>query len=427
MTAGCHQDTEYDVIIVGAGPAGTTLGYRLARRGLRVLIIEKQMFPRHRIGESLTGETGKMLREMGLAELMEAHGFPVKRGVTVFGPNPKTTFHVPIEARNEAGAFEPTPTWQVRRPEFDQILLDAALAAGAQHLIADARDVVRRGDRVSGVVIKTSDGAQRILTARFVADASGFSTFLSKCGVLGNRHVGAFDKQIAFYAHLDDVRRDEGAVSGNTLLYYTRHLHWSWHIPVSDNRTSVGIVVPSTTFKATGQSPEAFFDAQLKELHPELSDRTRNARRATQVWRRANYSYEIEDFVGPGFVAIGDAHRFLDPIFSFGVWVGFKEAELADAAIAAAFDDPNDEAAAFEEFRTVSNRGQGVIKAILDTFWTYPLAFLRLAHFSHKSEIADLLAGRVFDPAVEDVEAVRLMRDLLSKSNARRSEFSLAG
>ncbi|MFW2541778.1 NAD(P)/FAD-dependent oxidoreductase [Primorskyibacter sp. 2E107] len=418
--------TPHDVIVVGAGPAGSTLAWRLAKRGLRVLIVEQQTFPRHRVGESLTGSAGMLLRDMGLEPQMRAHGFPVKHGVTVYGPDPRTTFFVPVEARDEHGVPFETPTWQVRRPEFDQLLLDTARAAGATLLQAEARGVLRDGDRVAGLTVRHPDGAAESLPCRFVVDASGFSTFLSKSGVLGARELGSFDKQIAFYAHLDGVRRDEGPEQGNTLLYYRKRLHWSWHIPISNERTSIGIVVPAETFKASGQTPDAFFDDQISALHPELSRRTSGATRATQVWKRANYSYEIPVFAGPGFLAIGDAHRFLDPIFSFGVWVGLKEAELAEEAILRTLSNPGEETAALTEFSAVSNRGQDVISLIINTFWGYPLAFLKLAHFSNKSEIADLLAGRVYDEDIGDVEAVRLMRDLAAHDAKRKQEQALA-
>ncbi|PWK61142.1 NAD(P)/FAD-dependent oxidoreductase [Roseicyclus mahoneyensis] len=408
----------FDVVVVGAGPAGSTLAWRLANRGLRVAVVEREHFPRHRVGESLTGTAGQLLRDMGLEDEMTAHGFPVKRGVRVYGPNPRATFDVPIIDIAEDGSHIPNPTWQVRRPEFDAILLKAATDAGAVHICADARSVIMDDARVTGLVIRTADGEDRSLRCRFLADASGFGTFLSKVGVLGVRNKCGFDKQIAFYAHVDGVRRDEGPTSGNTLLYYTKQYHWSWHIPVSDMRTSIGIVVPQDTYRASGLSPEAFYDHQLATLHPELADRSARATRVTEVWTRANYSYEIADFAGPGYAAIGDSHRFLDPIFSFGVWLGLKEAELVDALIAQTLDDLATEGAAIEAFVTTSNRAQAVVTTILDTFWTVPLAFLKLAHFTHKREVAELLAGRIFDPSVDDVEALRLMRQTLQNSRA---------
>lgn len=403
-----------DVAIVGAGPAGTTLAWRLARRGLAVVIIEMQDFPRHRIGESLTGTAGALLREMGLEENMQAFGFPVKRGVKVFGPQPSSTFHVPIQDILEDGSRIENPTWQVRRPEFDDLLLKTAIDAGAQHVSARARRVSYRDDRVSGVELKLACGTTHKLSCHFVADASGFGTFLSSAGALGKRHNGDFEKQIAFFAQLDGVQRDAGPTNGNTLLYYSKQHHWAWHIPLSDTLTSVGIVVPRETFLKHSLTPEAFYDLQLRDLHPELADRTSGAKRVTEVWRRANYSYEIEDFAGPGFVAIGDSHRFLDPIFSFGVWMGLKEAELADDMIARSLADPSQEAQAFEDFMRASNRAQAVVDTILKTFWTAPLVFLKLAHFTHREEFADLLAGRIFDADVDQLETIQLMRGVLA-------------
>ena len=407
-----HSD--FDVIVVGGGPAGSTLGRNLALEGRSVLIVDKVPFPRHRIGESLTGECGKLLREMGFSDVMTENKFPIKRGVKVSGPNAATSFYVPILDWNDEGKLEPRSTWQVSRPEFDQMLLGAATKEGCEYLLADARNVIRDGTRVTGLSIKMADGTTRDFSCRVVADASGQSTFLSKRGVVGQRQANRYDKQVAFFAQFENAERDAEPVDGDTVLFYSERHNWSWFIPISDTVTSVGTVQPSSVFKDSGLAPEEFFKHQLKTLHPDLARRMSSATMVSEVWKMSNYSYEISDFAGEGFICVGDAHRFLDPIFSFGVYMGMKEARLASLAISEALNDQSSEEKAFGRYRELSDKAQQVVQDIINTFWEFPLAFLKLAHYSHKDDIAELFAGRMFDENVRSLEAVKLMRGLLA-------------
>lgn len=413
MSAGMTPEN-YDVVIVGAGPAGSRLGYQLAKSGRSVLITDKIPFPRHRIGESLTGECAHMLSEMGLDAKLKAERFPIKRGVGVRGPTENSNFYVPVQGIDETGELVAGATWQVRRPEFDQMMLDAARAQGADYLLAEAREVLRDGDRTCGILLETSDGLSKQVNCRVLADASGYSTYLNRKGITGLKASGHYDKQIALFAQLEGVERNMVATPGDTMLFYGSPQNWAWSIPIDDNTTSIGIVCPVSVFKDSETSPEGFFTSKLKDMHPDLARSTAAARITTQVWRRSNYSYQVKDFAGPGFVCIGDAHRFLDPIFSFGVYLGMKEADLAAVAINQSLQDQTRESEAFAAFKDTSDRTQQIVQDIINTFWQFPLAFLKLAHFSHKNELAELFAGRFYSDEAQDLEIVGLMRNLLA-------------
>lgn len=403
----------YDVVIIGGGPTGSTLGYHLAKSGWRALIVERAEFPREHIGESLTGECGKLLREMDLGESMKAMNYPIKRGVTVSGPGAKNEFFVPVQDTNEHGKLEPRTTWQVNRPSFDQLLLDAATALGADYVRAETHEVLRTNETVNGAVLKLKDGTLKSVSCSVLADASGQSAFLSKKGIAGPRRAGKYDKQIVFYAQLTDFKRDGASNDGNTRLFYKKKHHWAWSIPISDTVTSVGVVLPAQIFKDAQSDPVDFFEDQLQSLHPNLARRTSSATRISEVWRMSNYSYDIEKYTGDGFLCIGDAHRFLDPIFSFGVYIGMKEARVAATAIDETLKGENPLSGdPFRGFRKTSARGQSIVQLIIDTFWEYPLAFLKLAHFTHTDEMAELFAGRIYHEDSHKMEIVRLMKGL---------------
>lgn len=404
------------VAIVGAGPGGATLAVRLRRLGYRVALVEKASFPREHIGESLTGECAIVLSDMGFGDAMDAAGFPVKRAVTVHGPNKLNRFRVPVQRLGEDGVIIPGQTWQVRRPEFDSLLLNGALAEGAELIRAEARGVLRRDGRISGLRLRDETGKDSDLTADFVADASGLQTFLSRSGVCGARHRGGYEKQVAFYGQFEGARRDAAPDDGATHIFYAaRHL-WAWFIPISSTVTSIGVVTPGALFKESGQSVQEYLTAQLASLHPELTERLCEAQPVSETWSTSNYSYHIDDFAGDGYLCIGDAHQFTDPIFSFGVSNSVQEASLAADAIDGYLTAPSvDRMHPIHTYADIVSRAQARVKTLIDTFWEFPLAFLKLAHYDRQADIAELLSGRLYSQSAEMNEAGIIMRDLLAK------------
>jgi 1H-pyrrole-2-carbonyl-[peptidyl-carrier protein] brominase len=404
-----------DVVIVGGGPGGSVCALQLLRQGLRPVIIEAETFPRFSVGESLTGECGARLRGLGLEDTMRTLGCPVKHGVEVWGTGGRNAFYVAVQCREPEG-LRPTTTWQVLRSEFDRALLDTAVARGARLVRARARDVMRSKGRVSGIVAETPDGARLDIAARFTADASGQTTFLANRGVTGPKREGSYGRQVAFFAHLLGAVRDPGVRAGDTGIFYRSRHEWAWFIPVGPEATSVGVVVPLERFRAEGATPETFFAREILQLNPALRARVEGATRTTAVHTITNYSYIVGDFAGPGFICIGDAHRFTDPIFSFGVHMTMTEAALAADAIAAGLDES--EEAARERFASLTGvveEAQDVVSAVVDVFWDFPLAFQRMAHRSHREGITDIFAGRFHRPPEEAVDTIGTLRRLQTK------------
>lgn len=399
-----------DVVVVGGGPGGSTTAAYLARRGLDVVVVERDEHPRFHIGESLTGEAGGMLRDLGLEERMAAFGWPEKRGVHVYGGSGKNDFWVPVKRRGPDG-LESTVTWQVRRSDFDRMLWD--LAGETAELVAGrATAPIVEDGQVRGVVVDTGTVSEEI-HAEVVVDASGQATWLHTVGLAGAKDRGAYDRQVAIFAHFESVDRNSPNGPTNTHIFYQRRNHWAWMIPIDDTVTSIGVVVPSSYFTACRESKSAFLLRELTELNPELITRTADARLVGEVRASSNYSYEVHGFTGPNYLAIGDAHRFTDPIFSFGVHLTMNEGRIAAEHIANYMDGfGRDAANPFAAYESYVEMGEDVVQDLIDTFWQHPFAFAFFIHRRHTEDMIDMFAGRLYQP--EPSEGLAAMRRLLA-------------
>ncbi|MEZ4427813.1 MAG: tryptophan 7-halogenase [Nannocystaceae bacterium] len=386
------------IVIIGGGPGGAAASISLAEHGVRSVIVERDAFPRFHIGESMTGGCGEVLRSLGLESLLSARTHPVKYGVSVFGPG-KGSFWVPVMKRGAGGELEASSTWQVRRSEFDRDLLEAAVARGAEVVHGQAVDVIRGAQgQVCGAVVRDAAGRLTELRGDVVLDASGQRTFLSGAGVAGRRVGGKYDRQVAIYSHLRGARRDAGPSGGNTLIFYRETNHWAWFIPIDDEIVSVGVVSPSDAFKASGLSRDEFYRAGLTSIHPELTQRVAQAELVEEVRASSNYSYRIEGYTGTNFLCVGDAHRFVDPIFSFGLHFAIQEGKLAADHIARFLAQGGEGGNPFAGFEATADRGMDVIEDAIDLFWTNPLAFAFLVHHHrYRDDMIDVFAGRVYD------------------------------
>jgi flavin-dependent dehydrogenase len=386
-----------DVAIVGGGPGGSTQAMFLAQKGIRSTIIEKSQFPRFHIGESMTGECGGLLRKLGLDSLMAADRYPVKYGVTVYAPNGRGNFWVPVMARSPEGKLVEQSTWQVRRSTFDQRMLNEAASRGATVLEGEALEPRWDKGRVRGVHVRRPDGSTELVESEVLIDATGQHTFLAHTGTTSIKDPGRYCKQVAIFSHLVGGIRDAGKHSNNTLIFYQKKFHWAWFIPIDDEVTSVGVVVPVEYYRACKESKHDFLVRELGELNPELVRRLPEVKLVEEVRAIPNYSYHIKEFTGPGWLTLGDAHRFVDPIFSFGLYLSMQEAYLAVPAIAdylgkgcAEGENP------FAEHQAKCEAGIDVIQDLMDAFWEKPLGFALVLHQKYTDDIIDIFAGRIY-------------------------------
>src|SRR5262249_54165184 len=213
--------------------------------------------------------------------------------------------------------------------------------------------------------------------AKVVLDCSGMATFLANQRATGPKYVGSYDKQIAFFAHVKGALRDSGnsgeTARDNTLIFYKKKYHWGWFIPIDKEVVSLGIVVPTAEFNSHKQSPDEFFRGYLHQINPELTRRTQNLEYVEKVHVIPNYSFQVRGFCGKNFICIGDAHRFIDPIFSFGLTVTMREAEFAAPVVRKYLEgNRRNGANPFAEHQVFCEKGIDHLEDMIDVFWEQP-------------------------------------------------------
>lgn len=322
-----------DVLIVGAGPGGSTLGALLAESGQRVLVLEKDRHPRFHIGESLLPFNLHLFERLGVLD--KVHELGIKKPGADFNTF-KHLYDPPrhnVDFSNQLDKSKPKYAFEVRRSEFDHMLLENCRAKGAE---------IREGLRVTKVDfskdrhpvahIRNEDGSSETITARFIVDASGRDTLLAKQFKLKEKNRE--HSSAALYAHFDNVTRREGGRVGNISVYWFEH-GWIWFIPLRDGAMSIGAVCNPDYLKQRSSNPEDFFMQTLALGPDELQERMREAKRLTPVTATGNYSYQAKQIAGENWMMIGDAYAFVDPIFSSGVLLAMHSAFEAQPAIEA--------------------------------------------------------------------------------------------
>lgn len=392
-----------DVAIIGGGPAGAASAMYLARHGIRSVIVERETFPRYHVGESMAGECGQLVRDLGFAERMRESAHPVKLGVKVFGTGGTNSWWVPVMGRDKDWNLFDQFTWQVRRSVFDKMMLDEAVARGA--VLVDGRAIrpLLSDEGVRGIQVRMPAGQMLEIESEMLLDCSGQATFLANLGgVTGPKYVGSYDKQIAIFSQVtgairgDDSTRDNA--KNNTLIFYKSKYHWAWFIPLDDDVVSVGVVIPGGYFLDKRESKHDFLVRELHELNSELKRRLPEIKLVEDVHVIPNYSYQVKRFCGKGFICIGDAHRFIDPIFSFGLFAGLKEASLAAPAVKSYLGgEGRDHANPFADYQICCEKGMDVFEDIIDSFWEHPLAFTFAVHRRYTDSLIDVFAGRVHE------------------------------
>jgi FAD-dependent halogenase len=317
----------YDVIVIGGGPAGSTAAGFLARSGARVLLLEKERFPRYHIGESLLSATLPILEALGVMPAIEAAGFIRKPGGTfVWGSHREPwSFFFCEDPGGRPHAYH------VLRSEFDHILLRHAAALGVDVRERHRVQEVCHGQR-NRVVAVGEGGKVCEAEAPWVIDASGQQALLGGRDRL--REFNSFFKNLAIFGYFENADRLAGAVEGNILSVAFAD-GWFWFIPLHDGTTSVGAVVDAARFAGEAAGDPAPLYRRLIDACQPVAARTRRARLASPVRVIRDYSYCSRRFHGPGYLLAGDAACFIDPVFSTGVHLACLAGYLAAQALAA--------------------------------------------------------------------------------------------
>jgi len=348
--------------------------------------------------------------------------YPVKHGVKVYGSDGVNAWFIPVSARTPDWELIPGTTWQVRRSHFDGMMLQESEERGANVIRGKAvKPLLGEDGGVRGVTMCRPDGSYEDIEAEVTLDCSGLATFLGNQRVTGPKYVGNYDKQIAFFSHATGAIRDSGSSGetaiGNTLIFYKKKFHWAWFIPIDDEVVSLGVVVPTATFQESRQTPDEFFRSALPGINPDLARRIPDIQLVEKVHVIPNYSYQVRRFCGKGYICIGDAHRFIDPIFSFGISATLREAEFAVPDVLAYLKGKGrDKANPFAEHMLFCEKGTDNLEDMVDLFWEQPFAFATFVHHRYREELIDVFAGRVYESEHQPSPAMLKFRKMLKRT-----------
>lgn len=362
------QENAYDVVVIGGGPAGSTMATLLSQGGLRVAVFEREHFPRFHVGEALLPANLPIFDRLGCHDMLRQAGFMIKPGATIYdeyeGRGCKTILF-------QATAFQPAYTYNVPRAQFDDLLLRHAARMGAtvyrQHTVKHAH---LDADKVVIQVHEPNSGREHVVQASLLVDASGRAVFLGHR--LGRREPLPDLGKVALFAHFRGAKRDTSVPEGNTRIYLVRD-GWLWWIPFANGTDSIGCVLHARVVKARRGSIEALFEHVLA-TSPRLTAGLAQAQRVTPVYSAANFSYRVSPSIGDRYLAVGDAAGFVDPIFSAGVLVAMRSAEWAAAAILHAFRCQDFRARRFRRYVVQLRRGTAPFLSFVRRF--YEPAFL---------------------------------------------------
>jgi flavin-dependent dehydrogenase len=385
------MENEFDVIVAGGGPGGCSASTYLARAGKRVLVLEKEVFPRFHIGESLLPYNVAIFREIGVLPALEAAGFPRKLAAEFYLGNGSRSNRFLFRASRfarESSAFS------VERALFDHILLKHARGCGA-----DVREgwVVLKTAANDGVVnidARDPDGKTHQFRAKFLIDATGRNNLTGNQE--GIRVIHPRLKKMAVFGHFTDVLLEKGEAAGDTIITRLEN-KWFWIIPVSATKTSVGLVMDRDELVGSHCAPPEIFQRWL-EATPVVKKRMANAKLVGAMQTLSDFSYFNRRLVSPRTLRIGDAAGFMDPIFSAGVYLAMWSGKLASEVIRKALDRGDDGARDALKFERRVRDGMQFYWQMVEYYYTTPFMELFLQPSSHAGlleAINAVLAGEL--------------------------------
>jgi flavin-dependent dehydrogenase len=424
--------TDFDVAIIGGGPAGSGMAGYLGKAGVRCVVLEKELMPRPHVGESFVPSSTRVFRDLGFLETLESYRFPHKYGAIWTSDTTDRAFQVDwkglapdnfagirFDEREQPGIGQ-RYTYHVDRGKFDNLLLQHAHKLGAQVMEGvNVRDADFSDPEHVRIWFSVGD-KNLSLTTRMVVDASGRNTFVAKKNKW-RVHDSVFNQYALhtwFQGYDPDAvvpRPPKGdALDGPIFIHFLPITNtWVWQIPITDQITSLGVVTEKSRFKGSRTSRENFFWESVKS-RPNLYDALQSAEQLRPLREEADYSYAIRQLAGDRVVLVGDAARFVDPIFSTGVSIALNSSRFAHADILAALEKGDLSRGSFSTYESTMRRGHKNWYEFISVYYRLNVLFTAFINDDrYRLDVLKLLQGDVYDE--DEPPALKRMKEIVSE------------
>jgi flavin-dependent dehydrogenase len=385
------SEKPYDAVVIGGGPGGSTVSTLLARSGKRVLVLEKEHFPRFHIGESLLPYNRKLFKEMGVLGTLEAAGFPKKLGAQFHIGNASKALKLVF---SNGSYTRETTAFQVERSTFDHLLMQHARKCGAE--VREGWTVTNFANRGSSVSVEAANdkGSKETFSGSFLIDASGRGNFTGN--TQGLRVIHPKLKKVSVFGHFEKVSLDEGTSRGDTVIVRLEN-KWFWIIPISEAKTSVGCVMDQEEFAEAKQTPTEQFE-KLWRSSAVMRARMEKATLVGPIRTTSDFSYYNRRLVAPRLLRVGDAAGFMDPIFSAGVYLAMYSGKFAAETVLEALKGGDDGSRLLKRYEKRIFRAMEFYWEMVEGYYTQPFMELFMEpreKFNLPSAIVAILAGEL--------------------------------
>ena len=386
--------TNYDVLIIGGGPAGSSSAAILAEHGHRVLILEREKFPRYHVGESMIPFNYGPMERLGLIPMMKRSAFVKKYSVQFVAPNGKAS--QPFYFFNRYDKDTIAQTWQVLRSEFDEILLNHARSRGAEVIEEiTVQELLRDGDRVAGVRAQKKSGEAVEFRAPMTLDCTGKEAFAA--GRNGWRQRDPYLNKIAVWTYYQGSKREPGIDEGQTTVAFVPEKGWFWHIPQHNDMVSVGVVAEGKYLTRDGvRELKTIFDREVNE-NLWIKEHLSVGKQVGPYYITSEFSYHARHCGSAGLLLVGDAFAFLDPVFSSGLMLALKSGVLAGDAVHEAIMARDFSPARFSDYAIYMRQGVENMRKLVYAFYDPNFSFKQVIdkYPEAAGELTDCLSGDV--------------------------------